>query len=91
MSEIPTFLQPKSSKGPSHAVPKTVARWRATVASLSRSRSADDPDLLAARRNLGVAGAYEALRANLEGLTLSPLEARHFVLLISEATDAAAE
>ncbi len=39
---------------------------RARVASLTRSRSADDPDLLAARRNLRAARAEEYVRQLVE-------------------------
>ena len=47
------------------SIPPAVAGPRARVASLSRSRSNDDPDLIAARRDLAAANLSEFIAKTL--------------------------
>ncbi len=64
---------------------------RARVASLTRSRSADDPALLAARRDLRAARAEEYIRELVAAAPPLTLEQRdRLALLLRPATQSAA-
>jgi hypothetical protein len=78
---------------PAHEVPfVSIAHYKATAAALTRSRPADDPDLIEARRNLRAAVLAAHVEKSLAGApALTDSQRRGIArLLIGGAPDAAA-
>lgn len=69
MSDIGFIDIKRSSRSPqAHEISRELGHWRAKVASLTRSRTFDDPELVSARHNMEIASARDQIHRAISGV-----------------------